>query len=209
MILLSGVFILIVFLLALADSHIEGATEKFVYSNMDDLPYNRVGLLLGTSKSTRRGATNWYFKNRITAAKALLNGNKVKYLIISGDNSRRGYNEPQDMKDALIKEGIDSSRLYLDFAGLRTFDSVIREKEVFGQSKITIVSQLFHNERALYIAQRLGLEAIAFNANDVRSRGGLKTKIREKFARVLAIADFIFGTEAKFLGDFIPIGDKG
>ncbi|MGV3639731.1 MAG: SanA/YdcF family protein [Adhaeribacter sp.] len=170
------------------------------------MPYNKVGLLLGTSKNTRSGRENWYFKHRIKAAKELLQNHKIDYLIISGDNSRRNYNEPRDMKNGLIREGIDSTKILLDFAGFRTFDSVVRAQKVFGESKITIISQRFHNQRALYLARELGMQAVAYNARDVRFFGGLKTKVREKFARLLAVLDLWFGTEPKFLGERIVVG---
>jgi len=115
---------------------------------------------LGTSKNTRKGNINQYFKYRIEAATELFKTNKISYIIISGDNSVKGYDEPTDMKNELIKNGIDSTHIFLDYAGFRTFDSMVRSKEIFGQDSITIISQQFHNERALYIAERLGIKAI-------------------------------------------------
>jgi SanA protein len=197
-------FLLVGFAL-LADYQIKQQTSQYVYSDISGLPYNRVGLLLGTSKHTSSGRENWYFKNRITATKELFQNHKIDFLIISGDNSRQNYNEPRDMKEALVKEGIDSTRIFLDFAGFRTFDSIVRAKKVFGQSKVTIISQQFHNERAVFIARKVGMQAVGYNAQDVRYFGGLKTKVREKFARLLAVTDMFIGTEPKFLGKTIVI----
>jgi SanA protein len=91
------------------------------------------------------------------------------------------------------------------FVGFRTFDSVVRSQNVFGQSRVTIVSQQFHNERAVFIANAMGMQTVAYNAKDVRYLGGLITKVREKFARLLAVADMYLGTEPKFLGETIVI----
>ncbi len=188
-----------------ANKSVLEASENKTYSIIATVPARRVGLLLGTSKFLKGGYLNSYFANRIDAATALFRANKIKYIIISGDNSRKNYDEPSDMRNELIKNGIDSTRIFLDYAGFRTFDSMVRLKKVFGQDTVTVISQKFHNERALYIANELDINAIGFNAKDVSMKYGFKTNIREKFARVKVILDFIVGVEPKFLGDKIEI----
>ena len=101
--------------------------------------------------------------------------------------------------------GIDSTVIYLDYAGFRTFDSIVRLKKIFGQQRVTIISQLFHNQRAIYIAQKEGIEAIGFNAKDVSGDAGLKVQLREKLARVKVFVDMITGKKPKFLGEKISI----
>jgi SanA protein len=176
-----------------------------LFSDVNAIPFNRVGLLLGTSKTGRSDNSNPYYDYRIEAAARLIKSGKIKYLIISGDNSRASYNEPAAMRGDLILAGIDSSIIYLDYAGFRTFDSIVRLKEIFGQDSATIISQQFHNERAIYTAGRLGISAIAFNATGVSGQLGLRVQIREKFARVKTFLDFWFGTRPKFLGSKIII----
>ena len=176
-----------------------------IFSATKDIPYNRVGLLLGTSRLTGNGRVNPFYEYRIEAAVQLIKSGKIKFLIISGDNSREDYDEPTSMRSDLIKAGIDSSIIYLDYAGFRTFDSIIRLKEIFDQDSVTIISQQFHNERAIYIAMRLGISAIGFNAKDVGNSAGLQTMIREKFARTKVFLDFWFGKRARFLGQKIKI----
>ena len=102
-----------------------------------------------------------------------------------------------------MQQGIDSSLIYCDYAGFRTFDSMVRLKEIFGQSAATIISQPFHNERAIYIAAREGIAAIGFNAHDVDSQSGLRTQIREKFARTKVFIDYLTGKQPRFLGEKI------
>jgi len=188
-----------------ANSTINKQTESRIYSDTDSIPENNVGLLLGTSKFLRNGNSNQYFENRILATIQLYKAGKIKNVVISGDNSKKDYNEPEDMKNELIKRGIPEDRIYLDFAGFRTYDSVFRMKEIFGQDRFTIISQEFHNQRAVYIASALKLNAIGFNAKDVNAYNGFKTKIREKFARVKMFIDLIFEKKPKFLGDKIEI----
>ena len=175
------------------------------YSVIEDIPFNRVGLLLGTSKFVGNGKDNPFYNHRIDAAIELIRAGKIKYLIASGDNSRIDYDEPTLMRSDLIKAGVDSSIIFLDYAGFRTFDSIKRLKEIFGQDSVTIISQKFHNERAIYIAKRLGISAIGFNAKDVGSSSVLRTMLREKFARTKVFLDFWFGKKPKYLGKKVLI----
>jgi len=183
---------------------VDSASEK-LYTETASIPYNKVGLLLGTSKYIGDGYINAYYSYRIDATIKLVKDAKIKYVIISGDNCKKEYNEPEMMRADLIKAGMDSSHIYLDYAGFRTFDSMVRLKEIFGQQSVTIISQQFHNERAIYIASKLGINAIGFNAKDVLLAYGFKTQLREKFARVKVILDFLLGKKPRFLGEKIMI----
>jgi SanA protein len=125
--------------------------------------------------------------------------------VVSGDNSRKDYDESTQMKNDLIADGIPAEIIFLDCAGFRTWDSLVRMNKIFGQSKFTIVSQKFHNERAVFIARRCGYNVVAFNAKDVDTYYGFKTNVREKFARVKVFVDFWFNKQPKFLGEEIEI----
>ncbi|MES2836052.1 MAG: ElyC/SanA/YdcF family protein [Bacteroidota bacterium] len=191
----------------LCDYAVDKFAKQYVYSSVADLPYNKVGLLLGTSKNATFGGVNYYFEYRIEAAEQLFKTKKIQYLIISGDNSTDNYNEPRDMKIELVNRGIADSLIILDYAGFRTFDSMVRCKEVFGQDSVTVISQAFHNERAVFIAHKNGLYAVGYNAKDVGQYGGLKTKLREVFARVKVVLDvYILNQKPKFLGSKVEVG---
>lgn len=200
---------IVIVLVLLADNKINKTTEAFVFNDLQEVPHQKVGLLLGTGKFLNSGQPNRYFTYRIEAAVKLFMANKVDFIVISGDNSQKDYNEPEDMKNELIRYGIPEDKIYLDYAGFRTLDSVVRIDKIFGQQSFTVISQEFHNRRAVYIATRLGLNAIAFNAKDVDRYNGFKTKLREKLARVKVFIDFLAGIEPKFLGETIEIKDKG
>jgi len=191
----------------ICDSVIKNSSKDFLYNDVTSIPYNKVGLLLGTSKYTSNGYTNLYYKYRIEGATQLMNAGKIKYLIISGDNRKKNYNEPKMMRTDLINAGIDSTKIILDYAGFRTFDSVVRAREVFGQETLTFISQRFHNERAIYIASKEDIMAMGFNVSDVHANYGFKTNLREKLARVKVFLDFMIGTQPKFLGNKIKIPD--
>lgn len=184
-------FLGIVFIL-LCNVWVVVSTRSRSYFSVDSLPSNQVGLVLGTSKTTSEGQENLYFKYRMEAAARLFNEGKVKSLILSGNNDSRYYNEPLDMERAMLKLGVPKSALQLDYAGYRTFDSIIRCKVIFKQEHITIVSQDFHNARALYIAQNEGLDAVSFAAQDVPKGYSFRTLVREYLARPKAVLDVHF-----------------
>lgn len=184
---------------------IEKDTKDFVTSDLSKIPNEKVGLVLGTGKTLANGTPNLYFTYRMDAAAELYHIGKIKYLIVSGDNSRKNYNEPEDMKLALIEKGIPEHHIFEDFAGFRTLDSVVRAKEIFGQSSYIIISQRFHNERAVFLAQQNGIDAFGYNAKDVNRAAGFKTNLREKFARAKVYLDLWFGIEPKFGGEKISI----
>ena len=193
-------------LVALCNYVVFDATKNRLYSRIDQLPPNQVGVLLGTSKYARLGGYNDHYRLRLEAAVELFQAGKIEYILISGDNSTRYYDEPSTIRRDLLNSGIPSERVYRDYAGFRTLDSMVRAKKVFGLSRFTVISQATHNMRAVYIAQNRGIDAIAFNAG-----GGVNTdlnnRIRELLARVLAVMEVtMLNTEPKYLGPTIEIG---
>lgn len=197
--------ILVIAVVFICNRIIAKSTNNLVYSSVMEIPHNRVGLLLGSSKYLKNGQPNQYFANRIKATVALYNAGKIDYIVASGENTSMDYNEPIDMKNELVKHGIPEDKIYLDYAGVRTYDSVIRMNKIFGQTNFIIISQEFHNRRAIYIANRLGLQAVGFNAADVDAYNGFKTNLREKFSRVKVFIDFWTGKKTRFLGEEIEI----
>ena len=174
-------------------------TAKALYDDLNLVPTCEVGLLLGTNPYLKNGQPNKYFLYRIEAAVQLYQAKKIQYILVSGDNHRNDYNEPEEMKKALIKKGIPETSILMDYAGFRTLDSVVRAKTVFGKERFMIISQRFHNERALYLAQYNHIEAVGFNAQDVTAYYGLKTRIREYLARLKLFIDLWFEVNPKFL----------
>lgn len=165
------------------------AAQERIYSDLMDLPENEVGLLLGTSKYTSGGNINLHFRNRIEAAARLYHEGKIKRLLASGHTDQARYNEPETMKDELIKKGIPPSAITLDLGGHRTIDSVVRAREVFGLQGFTIISQKYHNYRAVFLGKHYGLDVVAYCADDVEFVHSVKTEIREFFARIKAVID--------------------
>ena len=166
------------------------------FSDIDSIKHNKVGLLLGTTPQARFDRiTNYFFIYRIDAAEQLYKAGKIEKILISGDeNSLDGVNEPECMRDSLVARGVPASAIILDGKGYRTICSVINANKVFGLKSFTIISQKFHNERAIYQAEHLGLDLEdiqAYNAKDPKSRRAYLTTIREYFARVKMFLDLM------------------
>ena len=193
-------FILVAFISAtiLCDQSVAYNAKGRLYDNVDSIPHRKVGLILGTSPiSTWNGRRNYYFDHRIKAGAELYKAGKVDWLVVSGGdyrNTENGYDEPVAMRDSLIKQGVDSARIVLDYDGTRTLNSIAKMRDVYCQDSITIISQKYHNERALYQAKHLGIEAIGFNAKTPGKRTSWwRNRGREVLARVKLFIDVARG----------------
>ncbi len=187
---------------AVCRSHAAGR----IFHSVDQIPQHQVGLVLGTGKTTARGNLNLHFTQRIAAAAKLYRAGKVRHLLVSGDNHLASYDEPTDMRDALVAAGVPTNAITCDYAGFRTLDSVVRAKTVFGLQEFTIVTEAFHCPRALWIARQHGLEAVAFAAPDLGVRWSARVKARESLARVWCALDlYVLHRRPKFPGPPEPI----
>lgn len=200
---------LIVFLVAgiwAADATVSHMAA-YCHDDVADISEGRTALVLGTAKYAIGGGHNQYYTHRINAAAELYHSGRLGFIIVSGDNATKAYDEPSAMKADLVELGVPEDRIYCDYAGFRTLDSVERVKAVFSQNKIVVVSQSFHNERALYIARSKGIDAVGYNAQDVSRSYGLRTQMREKLARVKVLLDLhVLRTKPRFYGDPVDIG---
>jgi len=141
------------------------SAKSRTFNRLDQLPANDVDLVLGSSARVRGGFPNPHFQNRVEAAAKLYHASKVNHLLLSGDNHTASYDESTDLQDALLKLGVPRSSMTLDYAGFRTLDSIVRAKTVFGLSRLTIITDDFHLQRALFISQSYGVDAVAFCSN--------------------------------------------
>lgn len=205
---LCAFLFLIVAFTVYANVRVERAAEGRIFTSVDSVPRNRVALLLGTNPLNRLGRPNTYFTNRIKTAAGLYRAGKVDYIIASGDNHTKKYDEPTAMRDSLMAHGVPADRIILDFAGFRTLDSVVRAKEVFGCDSLTIISQADHNARALYLAEANGIDAVAVSAPLRAGRWvRIRLALREWLARDKMMLDIWFGKRPHFLGEEMRIPD--
>lgn len=194
-----------VLMVVLSNLIVEISANGKTFSNIKTIPKNKVGLVLGTSKKLSSGHANPYYANRINATIALFTAGKIDFVLVSGDNGSRYYNEPTTFKKDLVTGGIPEEKIFLDYAGFRTLDSMVRAKAIFGLDSVTVISQKFHNKRAIYIAEKKGLVAIGFNAEDISGQQGFKVKFREYLARVKVFMDLVLNTQPKFFGEKVEI----
>jgi SanA protein len=177
------------------------STRDRVFNDLNKVPHHRIALVLGTSHRTSKGDPNPFFEKRIETAAALYNKGKIDHLILSGDNRSIYYNEPMAMLKALLKKGVPASAITLDYAGLRTLDSIVRCKKIFGQNKFIIITQPFHSYRALFISRYHDINAIAMVAEEPDFEYSVKVRVREYAARTKAVLDlYVLKTPPKFLG---------
>lgn len=203
---LCAFFLLIIAFTVYANVRVVRAAESRIFTSVDSIPHNKVALLLGTNPLNRWGRPNSYFINRINTAAELYHAGKVDFIIASGDNHTKEYDESTAMRDSLMAHGVPEDRIILDFAGFRTLDSVVRAKEVFGCDSLTIISQEDHNARALYLAEANGINAVAISA-PLRAGRWVRTRLalREWLARDKMMLDIWFGKQPHFLGEKIKI----
>ncbi|EFO0996468.1 vancomycin high temperature exclusion protein [Escherichia albertii] len=185
----------------IADRTMVKASQQLTWSDVDAVPARNVGLLLGAKPG------NNYFTRRVNSAAALYHAGKVKWLLVSGDNGSKNYDEASGMQQALIAKGVPTKAIFCDYAGFSTLDSVVRANKVFGENHITIISQEFHNQRAIWLAKQYNIDAIGFNAPDLEKGRGKLVRLREKLARVSAVIDAkILHRQPKYLGPSVMIG---
>lgn len=148
-------------------------------------------------------------EDRILTGIDLYNNEVAPKIIMSGDHGRKDYDEVNIMKKYAIEKGIKSSDIFMDHAGFSTYESIYRAKYVFGVNKMVIVTQKYHLYRALYIANRLGIEAYGVNSDPRYYKGQLYRDIREVLARDKDFVKSIFKPKSTYLGDAIPVSGNG
>ena len=178
---------------------------EYVHDELKSVPECDVALVLGCSPKLGE-RNNLFFLSRMDAAAELYHAGKVKKLILSGDNGRKGYNEPEAMRQALIAKGVPDSVIYCDYAGFSTLDSVVRAKTIFGADNFIVVSQRFHCERAIFLAGVHGINAYGFAAADVQlPYWKYKNRFRESLARGAALLDVITFRSPRFGGEMVDM----
>ena len=181
-------------------------SDYLIYEDIKKIPAKKAALVLGTAKYVSKGKQNYFYTYRIRAAVKLWKARKIDAIVVSGDKSKY-YDEVTSMYKDLIKAGVPSKYITKDYFGYRTFDSIVRAKEVFGLDDYIIVSQKFHLNRALYLADAKGQKAIGFVAKSIEgSKASKKMEDREALAQIKAYLDVnVLMTKPKVLGEKIKV----
>lgn len=195
----------LVLLMVLCNAWLLTAARGRIFADASAVKRSDVALVLGTSPRVGNFA-NPFFEGRMDAAATLWRTGKVKHLLLSGDNSHDYYDEPTAMRAALLSHGVPENAMTLDYAGFRTLDSLVRAREVFGVSRLIVVSDGWHLPRALFLAGRASVDATGFSSAEVPWKWSARTRIREWFSRVKAVADVcLLRTKPKFLGERVTL----
>ena len=181
--------------------------------SMDELNYTKddpadCAMILGASIYADRTPTPM-LKDRLDRGIELYKKGVVKKLLMSGDNGQVNYNEVEAMKEYALKHGVKAKDIFLDHAGFSTYESVYRAKAVFNVKKMIIVTQIYHEYRALYIAKRLNLNAVGVAAEDINYSGDTMRECREILARDKDFLKCIVKPKPTYLGDVIKISGDG
>lgn len=186
----------IILLMIMANVWVFALTNGRTYTKISKIHPRETALVLGTSPKMKSGISNPYFTSRMDATALLYHHGKIKKIIVSGEKSS-GYDEPAAMKNYLVyQEGVPENIIIEDSKGFKTQASIKNCKEVFRQNNVIIVSQGFHNLRALFYARNNNMNALGFDAQDVLSnKSYYRNQSREFLARVAAVVFYIFGID--------------
>lgn len=183
-----------ILVVCLANAWVFALTNGRTYTKISKIPPREIALVLGTSPKMRSGLSNPYFTKRMDAAALLYHHGKIRKIIVSGEKSK-GYNEPAAMKNYLVyQEGVPEEIIIEDPKGFNTYKSILRCKDVYKENNVIIVSQGFHNLRALFFARNNNMNALGFDAQDVsKPESYYRNQFREIFARMIAVVYFLLG----------------
>ena len=173
-----------------------------------EAPQKQTALVLG-AKVHEGGRLSDMFRDRVDTAIELYKAGKVEKILVSGDHGTSGYDEVNAAKGYILTKGVAGKDIFLDHAGFDTYDSVYRARDVFQAESMIIVTQAYHLPRALFIADKLGVDAVGVGA-DLHTYGGQESRdFREIFASDKAWLDAALHSKPKFLGDAIPLSGDG
>ena len=204
------ILIIAVFLtFILINSYVKSSTEDSIISKNEALNINPDCIIVLGAGVRSDGSPSPMLQDRLNTGIELYENGVSDRILMSGDHTKKGYDEVNIMKDYAINKGIPSENVFMDHAGISTYDSIYRAKEIFWAEKIIIVTQEYHLYRALHIAEKLGLEAYGVSA-DVRVYAGQELReIREKAARVKDFFKAILKPDSKIGGEAIPVSGNG
>lgn len=201
------IFVVAVVAVGAINFSVHKSGELSIY-DAKDVPSEQVVLVLG-AKVNQDGGLSDMFRDRVDVALELYKSGKVKKILVSGDHGTKEYDEVNAAKNYLLQNGVPGADIFLDHAGFDTYDSVYRARDVFDVESMIVVTQAYHLPRALYIADRLGVEAVGVSA-DLRTYGGEDYRnFREEFAVVKAWLDVAAKSNPKYLGEKIPVSGEG
>lgn len=200
------IFMLGLLLILGINYYVKLSMKKYIVEDNDNLDSDCI-IVLGAGIKNNKPSP--MLEDRLKMGISLYNNDRSNKIIMSGDHGRDEYDEVNVMKKYAISKGVNSEDIFMDHAGFSTYDSIYRAKEIFKAKKVIIVSQRYHLYRALYIAKRLGLDAVGVAAEDIDYSGDNIREFREILARNKDVFKCIIKPKPTYLGDTIPVSGNG
>ena len=203
------VIIIITIIVLSINFYVKYSTKKQIISEKDYSKLSEIDCIIILGAGIREGKPSPMLEDRLLEGIKLYNNNVSSKIIMSGDHGRKEYDEVNIMKQYAIENGIPSENIFMDHAGFSTYESIYRAKEIFEAKKVVIVTQKYHLYRALYIANKLGLEAYGVGSDPRQYVGATYRELREILARNKDFIKCIYKPEPTYLGDTIPVSGNG
>ena len=183
--------------------YVKSETNPLIYHNPNQVPETKVGIIFGAGINGDQPSK--YLKDRLDAGITLYKLNKINRILLSGDNGSTEHDELTVMKKYCFANGVDTTKIFLDYAGFDTYSTLFRAKHIFKIDKAVLVSQEYHLNRALYIGNTLGVKSVGMSANVGEYRNYNYVRFRECFTICKAVVDVVRHREPHFLGGEINI----
>ncbi|MCX6789689.1 MAG: YdcF family protein [Candidatus Gribaldobacteria bacterium] len=188
----------------LINLNVVSISQPYIFTDIEKLPNLQTVLVLGASVHRDQTLSDM-LKDRADTAIELYRAGKVKNFLVSGDNRQKNYNETAAIEKYLLGQGIPQDKIFLDYAGFDTYDSLYRARDVFQAEKLVVATQNFHLPRAVYLGRQLGMEVYGFPADKRPYRNIWLNIAREKLANIKAWLDININASPEFLGQVVPI----
>jgi SanA protein len=183
--------------------YVKSKTNFLIFYSENKIPKNKVGIIFGAGINGDKPSK--YLKDRLDAGIKLFKAKKINKILLSGDNGSDAHDELTVMKIYCFKNGIDTTKIYIDYAGFDTYSTMFRAKNIFKIDKAILITQEYHLNRAIYIGNNLGIESIGFSANQGEYKNYNYVRFREYFSICKSVIDVIRNREPHFLGTEINI----
>lgn len=186
--------------------YVKSSTKKNIYYSIKKFPKNDVGIIFGAGINGNQPSK--YLKDRLDAGIMLWKAKRINKILLSGDNGRDEYDELTVMKNYCYNHGVDTTKIFIDYAGFDTYSTMYRAKHIFKIKRATLISQKYHLNRAIYIGQKLGIKCVGYSANKGEYLGYKYVCFREYGSIFKSFFDVLRNREPRFLGTQIDINGE-
>ncbi|WP_119793080.1 SanA/YdcF family protein [Flavobacterium anhuiense] len=186
--------------------YVKSSTKTKIYYSAKKFPKNDVGIIFGAGINGNQPSK--YLKDRLDSGIMLWKAKRINKILLSGDNGRDEYDELTVMKNYCYNHGVDTTKIFIDYAGFDTYSTMYRAKHIFKIKRATLISQKYHLNRAIYIGQKLGIKCVGYSANKGEYLGYKYVCFREYGSIFKSFFDVLRNREPRFLGSEIDINGE-